>query len=262
LLTEHGLLFNPAYAPFGGWPIALVVFAHVLSIIASFAWLVPRWSAAGRRASLAVFFGMFYLHAIIAFPWYVPPWTVLAAIALGFGWDAVANSKKISVLPVLARLTCLIVVLLQAATLGAVAWQMRVQQRLVENGVRHPIGEWLHTHAAATDTVFLEPLGYIGYFSNLKTYDYPGLSSPEVVAAIREGARDYSAVITRLQPNWVVLRPFEIYQMGFSPLHALDHYDVAQRWSARAQLDSVALLPGRRWCEWESEYVLFRRKPQ
>ncbi len=231
------------------------------SVIASFAWLIPGWSATGRRASLTVFIGMFYLNSIIAFPWYVPPWTVLAAIALGFGWDALGNPEKFPAARTVARITCLVIVVMQIAALGAVAWQMRVQQRVVEDGVRRPIGEWLHAHAQPKDTVFLEPLGYIGYFSQLKTYDYPGLSSPEVVAAVRAGARDYSSVITRLQPRWVVLRPFEIYQMGFSPLHALDRYEVAQRWSARAQLDAISLLPGRKWCEWESEYVLFHLKP-
>lgn len=261
VLTESGQLFLPTYAKFGGWPDGLVHVGHALSVLASFAWLVPGWSPAGRRASLAVFLGTFYLNSIIAFPWYVPPWTVLAAIALGFAGDAVACAEKFRAVHALARVACLVVVLVQAATLGAVAWQMRAQQRLVEDGVRRPIGEWLHAHAAPRDTVFLEPLGYIGYFSQLKTYDYPGLSSPEVVAAIRGGARDFSGVIAQLRPTWIVLRPYEIYQMSFSPLHALDRYEVAERWSARAQLDAIQLLPGRRWCEWESEYVLFRRKP-
>ena len=261
VLSESGQLFLPTYSKFGGWPPALDHLAHALSVIASFAWLIPRWSPAGRRASLAVFLGTFYLNSIIAFPWYVPPWTALAAIALGCGWDAVANAKNFPAGRALARVTCLVIVLVQAAVLCGVAWQMRVEQRLVETGVRRPIGEWLQAHAAPGDTVFLEPLGYIGYYSQLKTYDFPGLSSPEVVAAIRSGATDYSSVITRLQPRWLVLRPFEIHNMGFSPLRPLDRYEVAQSWSAKAQLDAVGLLPGRRWCEWESEYVVFHLRP-
>ena len=261
VVRETGQLFMPTYAAFGSWPSALGWLAQVLTILANFAWLVPGWSPTGRRASLAVFLGAFYLNSIIAFPWYVPPWTVLAAIALAFGWDAVARTVKLPALRSLARITCLVVVVAQVAMLLTSAWQMRVQQRVVETGVRRQIGEWLHTRAAQGDTLFLEPLGYIGYFSQLKTYDYPGLSSPEVVAAIRAGARDYSSVIVRLRPQWVVLRPFEIRQMEASPLHSLDAYDFVQRWSARAQLDEIGLLPGRAWCNWEAEYHLFRRKP-
>ena len=61
-----------------------------------------------------------------------------------------------------------------------------VQQRLIEDGVRRPIGLWLRAHAASPrDTVLLEPLGYIGYFSGLKMYDFPGLCSKEMVAVRR-----------------------------------------------------------------------------
>ena len=261
VLTERGHLFNPAYSPFGGWPLVLVVFGRALTIVASFAWLVPRVPAAGRRASLAVFIGSFYLYSITAFPWYVPPWTVLAILALGFVCDGAARAENFPALRSFARIACLVAVLAQTATLCAVAWQMRVQQRLVEDGVRRQIGEWLHAHAAKTDTVFLEPLGYIGYFSELKTYDFPGLSSREVVAAVRSGARDYASVIAQLRPRWVVLRPFELHQMEFAPIHPLVDYEIAEHWSARPQLDAVTFLPGRAWCEWEAEYFLFRRKP-
>ena len=57
-----------------------------------------------------------------------------------------------------------------------VAREAQLQQRLIEDGVRRPIGLWLRAHAASPqDTVFLEPLGYIGYFSGLKMLDHPGL---------------------------------------------------------------------------------------
>ncbi len=262
IVSENGQMFLPAYAEMGGWPTPLGYIARALSVLASFAWLVPGWSAAGRRASLAVFLGAFYLHTIIAFPWYVPPWTVLAAIALGFGWDAVVQAEAARRWRGLVRIACLVVVFAQVAMLGAVAWQMRVTQTYVENGVRRPIGEWLHAHAAPGDSVFLEPLGYIGYFSKLKTYDFPGLSSPEVVRAMRAGAVDYSSLIKLLRPSWVVLRPYEVYQMSASPLHALESYDEVKRWSARPQLDAVNLLPGRNWSNWEAGYVLFKRRPE
>ncbi len=261
IVRSGGQLFFPAYAEFGGWPNAILFVARALSVAASFLWLAPAAPAAARRVSLAVFIGAFYLRAITAFPWYVPPWTVLAALALGFALDAVARSEKFPAWQPIARVACLVIVVAQSCTLLASAWQMRVQQRLVETGVRRAIGEWLRDHAAKGDTVFLEPLGYIGYFSQLRMYDFPGLSSPEVVAAIRNGARDYPSVIARLEPGWLVLRPFEIHQMGFLTPHVLDRYEIVKGWSARSQLEAIKLLPGRPWCEWESEYVLYRRAP-
>ena len=89
------------------------------------------------------------------------------------------------------------------------AYQMRVQQREIEEGNRKQIGLWLRQHAAApTDTVFLEPLGYIGYYSQLKMLDIPGLSAPEVMAAERKLKSVAPAdLIPELRPDWLVLRP-------------------------------------------------------
>jgi hypothetical protein len=256
-------LFLPTYWTFGGWPAFLPRVAHALAGIAAFAWLVPGFPVAARRASLAVFIGMFYLESIILFPWYVPPWTVLAAIALALSIDALhahCRERKNNTLALALRVTAVAVVAIQAAMLAASAWQMRVEQRLVETGVRRNLGEWLRAHAAAGDTVFLEPLGYIGYFSQLKTYDFPGLSSPEVVSAVRGGARRYADVIARLRPTWVVLRPHEAARPEFPATRVLEHYDLVKSWSALPALDDVAFLPGRVWVEGEAQFLLFRRK--
>src|ERR1019366_512048 len=75
-------------------------------------------------------------------------------------------------------------VLGSAALCVVMSRQGRVEMRITEAMVRRPIGEWLKEHALApNETVFLEPLGFIGYYSNLKMLDFPGLGSPEMVAA-------------------------------------------------------------------------------
>ncbi len=60
--------------------------------------------------------------------------------------------------------------------------------------------------------MFLEPLGYIGYFSQMATDDYPGLSCPRMVAA-REQANNWSGLLMILTPEWAVLRPPEAAQI-------------------------------------------------
>jgi hypothetical protein len=92
------------------------------------------------------------------------------------------------------------------------SYQWRIRQRVFDDGARKQVGLWLRENAAsAKDTVFLEPLGYIGFFSQLKMYDFPGLSSPEVVAARKTlKSDDYAQLIVALYPDWLVLRPFEI----------------------------------------------------
>ena len=257
-------LFLPAYWNFGGWPPFLKHLAHALSGIAAFAWLFPAISVTARRASLALFGGMFYICSILLFPWYVPPWTALAIIALAFLLDDTHRAARAlgrQGVALACRATAVTLVVLQFALFAAVAWQMRVEQTLVENGVRRSVGEWLRQNAGRHDTVFLEPLGYIGYFSRLKTHDIPGLSSPEVVAVVRTGARRYADIIARLKPDWVVLRPAEAARSEFPATGVLRDYALVKSWDALPQLDQIDVLPGRAWVEGEARFLLFRRKP-
>jgi hypothetical protein len=258
-------IFLPTYWSHGGWPPLIRYFGAVLSGMAAFAWIVPGIPPVARRLSLAVFIGMFYVCAIILFPWYSPPWMVLAALTVAFAADhafARATSAGRRGVGLALRVACVLVVAFQVALLAASAWQMRVQQRLIEDGVRRPIGEWLRAHAKPGDSVLLEPLGYIGYFSRLKTYDFPGLSSREVVATIRSGVRRYADLIATLRPTWLVLRPSEIAAQDFAQRPVLRDYKRVAEWNVMSQLDAVAYLPGRKWVEWDARFIVFHYEPQ
>jgi len=256
-------LFLPPYWIYGPWPGVLNTVAYALSVIAAFAWLFPGLTAPARRISLSVFFGSFYLCAIILFPWYSPPWTMLAALALSLCVDRSlrrAAASGLRWLPGTIRIGAAVAVAVQCAVLTAVAWQMHHQQRIIENGVRREIGLWLRDNAKPGDTAFMECLGYIGYFSQMKIYDYPGLSSPEVVAAIKGGSRRFAEVIDRLRPTWLVLRPFEIADPSRPENAVLREYVVVREWNARPELDAIKLLPGRKWLEHDSQFLVLRRK--
>jgi hypothetical protein len=256
-------LFLPAYWFYGGWPAGLSTIGYLLSLPASFLWLVPSLPLLARRASLSVFLGALYICAIILFPWYSPPWTVLAFVALAFTLDHLANRATAAGrawVASAARIVATLVVGIQVGVIAATAWEMRVQERLIEYGVRRDIGHWLHATALPGDTVFLEPLGYIGYYSQLKMYDYPGLSSREVVGEIKRGHLRFAEVIAALHPTWLVLRPFEIADRTKPENSALNDYELVRTWNARPALDATRLLPGRPWLEHDAEFSVFRRK--
>ena len=46
----------------------------------------------------------------------------------------------------------------------------------IEMGNRVPVGLWLREHGQPQETVYTEPLGYIGYFSGMRMIDWPGSS--------------------------------------------------------------------------------------
>jgi hypothetical protein len=255
-------LFLPAYWRFGGWSLDGVNYAHLLAGLAALAWLIPGLPAAGRRASLALFAGAFYLNSIQPFPWYLPPWTALAAIALAFiaDWAAAralaAGRRRLrAAVTTVAALT----VALQVTLLACVAWQVRIQQQVIEDHGRRVIGEWLRDQAAPGDRVFLEPLGYIGYYSRLKTYDVPGLSAPEVVRAIRSGVTAFADLIIRFNPEWLVLRPGELEREGISQEWMLARYRIVKQVENKSQLDAIRFLPGRPWLELDAYFLVFER---
>ena len=260
-------LFMPAYWFYTEWPSALVRSAQVLTVIASFAWLVPKLPAPARRISFTVFLGGFYICSIILFPWYSPPWMVLAALAVGLVADSVATygqrTGRTWTLLAPLRIGAGIAIGLQVLMLIASSWEMRVQQRLIEYQVRKDIGVWLHDHAGRKDTVFLEPLGYIGYYSGLKMYDVPGLSSPEVVAVMRSGHMRLTEIITQLHPTWLVMRPFEVADSKLPQNAFLRNYELVRTWDVLKQVQDIAWLPNRKWLEHDAVFRVYHlRLPQ
>lgn len=257
-------VFRPAYYFFGGWPDALGWPARVLSLGGALAWLWPRVAPAGRVSSFAFFLGGFYVAYIPIFPWYYPGWQTLGLITWAYLLHALWSARPpvswaATIPPAVTRISAALLVVLQAGLLACVAWQMRTQQALVETGHRREIGLWLRDQAAPRDTVFLEPLGYIGYFSGLKMLDFPGLSAPEVVAARRAGHRSFAQVIATLQPRWLVLRPFEGQSVFTENPALLKTYSLARVFDIRAAIDSVPTLPGRGYLKFDSVFLVYRR---
>ncbi len=257
-------VYSPAYFFLGGWPEALAWPARLLAVGAALAWLWPRVPRGGRIASFACFLGGFYVTYIPPFPWYYPAWQTLGWIAWAYLlhalWETRPAAGWAASLPAsVARVSAALIIVLQATLLGCAAWQMRTQQALIETGHRREIGLWLKAQARPGDRVFLEPLGYIGYFSGLKMLDFPGLSSPEVVAARRAGHRSYAQVIAALQPDWVVLRPAE-GQLVFNEIPSLrQQYDIARVFDTRGKVDAIPILPGRGYLHFDAIFLVYRR---
>jgi hypothetical protein len=151
-------------------------------------------------------------------------------------------------------------------------WQnarsIAVQQRIDEDGNRRQIGLWLKASARPADRVFLECLGYIGYFSQLPTLDFPGLSSREVVAArARRQSDDFGVLIDELKPEWVVLRPSEVDRVKASQPGLLGaatdtmpgHYRLRKTFDRTADLAPYADLPGRGYRQMDSVFLVYER---
>ncbi len=274
LRTSAGSTFLPAYAlVFGGWHWTVGLYGKGLACLCVFYWCLPLARPQARAASFAFMLGHFYLSyaASFPFPWYVPNCTILGAFVLAHivqhGLDLALLLKARDEATCRGLLACTrigAVSVLGAASLLflCAAWQLRVQQREIEDGTRKQIGLWLRQQASSpADRVFLEPLGYIGYFSQLKMLDTPGLCAPEVVAAEKKlRTTSLAEVIAALQPDWLVLRPAEAALVGKAKPDLLTTaYSKAKEFDASERVAAYRWLPGRGYLVFDQKFIVFKR---
>jgi hypothetical protein len=274
--TSAADTFLPTYASsFEGWHGSVMLYAKCLACACALYWLLPLGRPQARAASFAFLLSQFYLSFIAAYPapWYMPTSTVLAVFVFAHltqdGLDLalwLKHKKRMGarLLAVCIRGLAAVVLSATLALLLCSAYQARVQQQVIEEGNRKPIGLWLRQQAASpSDTVYLEPLGYIGFFSQLKMLDSPGLCAPEVVAAEKRLASTSGAdIIPDLWPDWLVLRPMEASRIyDANPRLLTEAYSVAKFFDVSERLAAYRWLPGRGYLAYDEKFVVFRRTP-
>lgn len=267
--------FTPPNSFFGGWPQALTYYSYALSMLCSFYWCLPVADRRGRAVSFALFASHAYLTLLvpIVFAWYIPSVTLLSIVAAGHITQYAAErigAREAAGIRRLRRSAYALLRVCVVAALGtgfaltvATAVEVKVQQEVIETGNRKEIGLWLKEHAASPgDTVFLECLGYIGFYSQLKMLDVPGLASPEVVAVRRELRTDeFAPLIRRLRPDWLVLRPGEIESIREQePTLLSAEYVNVRTFDAAGRLNSYSFIPGRPYLQYDQSFTVYMRK--
>ena len=283
--SEYSLAatFMPPYGhdEKSGWPLFAVGASRLLALAVSLVWLFPLVTWRARVTSLAFAVGHVYLMYFASFhyPWYLPPITLLGFVTVAFlagqgvDWISDADKKRNTGVDLAAVRrsffwgTLWIPVGGLLLSLGA-ACQLRWQQRLIEYGQRKNIGLWLHEHAkAGHDRVFLEPLGYIGFYSGLKMLDYPGLASVEIVDARRKilaehpnrtDREGWADLIGLLKPEWLVLRSFEADRLRKRDSRLLnDYYHREKIFDVSAQIRAIKFLPGRPYLLYDENFEVY-----
>ena len=262
-LFEAGVIeavFGPSNIRFGGWPEFARVGCRIFGLVSFLVWLVPgvRWQARVCSFVFAIFVA--YLDYFPAYPasWYLPGpvWFGLIGLAglVELGLNRGPRLTKLCWSASAAFLLLALWMSLQSARTFA------AQQRIIDGGNRKNIGLWLKQNAQPTDTVFMECLGYIGYYSELRTHDWPGLSSPLVVRLTRECGLDWSCLIQRLRPDWVVVRPQELVKHFSAGLGSPDvPYELARVFDVTHELEKIDIY-GQGLLSFDSCFLVFRRK--
>jgi len=274
--TSIPYTFMPVYADHGGWPEACVSLSSVMGSLAALVWIIPVLRPSTRLFSLVYFLGNYYLSDVLKYfpPWYLPIVAVFGYLTLGLLFDQILcltlkfpqlgwNRGWFAYLDKILRGLAAGLVTGQLAVLVCSARQLQVQQTLIENGLRRPIGVWLHDHArTAHDSVMLEPLGYIGYYSGLKMLDYPGLASKEMVETRKRlGPAGQNQAYLELKPDWLVLRPAEAENGTYVDAAGLrEFYEKVQVFDATDKINAVRWLPGRPYLQFDRTFWVYHRK--
>jgi hypothetical protein len=250
--------FMPIYSWVGNWPLFLQagMLGISLFIIFSTIWIKDR---ACRLSGILYMGSILYLVIMdasgMAFPWYyIPP--------AFFGTIYIVRSIQVSIKhqrrPLFIHCTKYsILALFSVSFIGALR-QIEFQQRVVENGVRKQVGIYLKNAAQPSDSVYLEPIGYIGYFSGLKLLDYPGLVSPEVIAARQEKGLNSYELPSYFMPEWIVLRPSE-YNIFSKHSSVSDQYSIAQFISRREEVLNERFLPGKNYPLTDAAFFILKK---
>jgi len=256
-----GEIFGPIYG-LGSWPEWLGWGAVLGGLLTAVVWVMPVPDRFARSCSFALFLILFYQCWLRvqrdAYPWYFGPATLLAIIVAG-RVAAMMWSRRVWWMRAATAAFSGGLLAVSATIFVLSHTQIRIQQTEVEENTRKAIGLWLAENAAPGDSVYLEPIGYIGYYSRLKILDFPGLVSPEVVKARREQKAGFHELPAILKPKWIVARSNEI--AGFQAIQAVARsYEVAKVFDRKKEVARYGSYPGYHTAQYDSWFVVLRRK--
>jgi hypothetical protein len=186
-------------------------------------------------ATILIF--IFYRSAAVINPyfmWYLPPFMALLFIVAAYGMNSISKYSH--------RAALILSMLIITAYGIHIPYSFPIEKKVqdeIEYAVRSEVGKSLQNIMKETDSVFLEPLGYIGIEIRGKTtYDFPGLSSPKVIDVIRNLPQvRMGGVIEVLQPEFLVLRPREIKEFNEYYNETAARYTVIKTIQAKRGLD-------------------------
>ncbi len=244
---------------FGGWGL-FGLFARGMSLVSLFYWVNWKGNTIARSLSFSTLAMILYLNIVSGqgpAPWYLPAVAGPSIII----WIFIFSDLK-SLIPTRTFYLFPIVFLgILGANFYFAMRMIRAQQRIIEFGNRKEIGLWLNKHKNAHDTIFMECLGYIGFYSELKTFDFPGMSSPEMVATRKKlKTNQYGFLIQELKPTWISIRPIEIENINKQVPNLLSkQYHLVKIFDKRLDVAHAKIKYGQPYLDFDAVFYLYKR---
>jgi hypothetical protein len=135
--------------------------------------------------------------------------------------------------------------------------EWRIQHE-IEDPVRDAAGRYLGEVAQPGDSIVAEPAGYLAFYTNATFLDYPGLTSPRVVDALREHPAYTPGLVPLFEPDWVVFRPNELELFRELYPDTAREYEVDREFSV-SQADSSLDVWGYEQSNTDRDFIVLRR---
>ncbi len=177
---------------------------------------VGTWVSYRRSHHLRPLTFYFFLYCILfstsggmIFPWYLTPATFSHDIILAAGTAILIRNigertgARAGTVSLVALLIAIVVTNL-AILRGRIDDYRQIQG--IEDELRTEIGRWLKDTVQPGESVFLEPIGYIGYYAgpDVRIIDEIGIVSPPILAHREAGEGWYIRAIRDLKPDYIV----------------------------------------------------------
>ena len=202
-------VWSTAAAPLPGPILAViaVVVADLLAIGLVASRRIDRWWPVLAFLGLFLAYRVYFIPVINYYDWYLPPFLALVMLVVAVGLQRINNVRP----AITSTLSVALAVLFAIHMPFSFAVESQVQA--VESQVRTNVAEYVKATVPPGESVTSESAGYIGFYGDVKLYDYPGLTSKTSVRALQAlppEQRDLPHLVAALKPDWLVLRPWEL----------------------------------------------------
>lgn len=161
-------------------------------------WLLSGW-VAFEFLKLGLTQATFFERYLVPGIWGV---MILLGWSLGILWKRYDHARWERIVRMGFLLGALVLIAIGSA---ATALRLRNLQHYRYDGALKPIGLWLRENTTPGTTVQLEPLGYVGYYSERIMLDEVGLVTPRVVDLKRAAVSSAEVYTQVLQPDSFVI---------------------------------------------------------
>ena len=211
-------------------PVPDFVLMIVVLVLLGFAFIGAYRASIENRRFLAIVFlvaGFAVYRTVTAngpySMWYLPPFMALFFLFAAAGISYVGRWNGW-----VARVVGGVLILAYSIPIFFAMPLDKMMQVEIEVGVRTKVGHELARAMKSTDTVVLEPLGYIGWaIRNKSVYDYPGLASPVALNALmKRPGTGLGGMMDTLSPTFAVLRPDVLRDIKHYLPKTADRYEI------------------------------------